>query len=343
MYRIVPATSIDQDCLLSFAQVVWPERSRERVLSSWWRYAPPECAVAAVYGSTAKMAGICCGRPCHWTIAGRAYPGTAICEWYIDPADSGQGIGKRLVQHFNAAGNFLYTFVISEAAAANFHKLGWSGPYRAPLLVLPMPQLARVALTWRKRPNNLTLRQYTVTSELSGGLATDLDAVEASRSGTDNARPHMRRDANEWSWKLRLSQTRYRFCVAYRDGKPVGYVTVRLMRTESTELSSRVSAALIADLVSVNDDESVLRELALQAVSMSAELGARVVVDAATVKAPRDALIACGFLSKSTPLLGRLVASRSPLFMWLPEGPGAPVVADALELSFADSDADLNL
>jgi hypothetical protein len=42
-------------------------------------------------------------------------------------------------------------------------------------------------------------------------------------------------------------------------------------------------------------------------------------------------------------LLGTLLASRSPRFMWVPEGPAARLTAEGIALTFADSDADFNL
>jgi hypothetical protein len=42
-------------------------------------------------------------------------------------------------------------------------------------------------------------------------------------------------------------------------------------------------------------------------------------------------------------LLGTLLASRSPRFMWVPEGPAERLTAEGIALTFADSDADFNL
>jgi hypothetical protein len=62
-----------------------------------------------------------------------------------------------------------------------------------------------------------------------------------------------------------------------------------------------------------------------------------------TVPAQRKALTAAGFLSPHVPLLGAMLAARSPRFMWVPEGPAAQLTTEGLALTFADSDADFNL
>ena len=128
-YTLVPAASVDADRLLAFDAVVRPQRQpRDRILASWWRSAAPECAIAAIHTPSGAMVGICGGRPSTWIVASRSIPATAICEWFVDPAHFGKGIGKRMVQQFDAPGRFLYTFVISEAAIANFDGSAGSVP-----------------------------------------------------------------------------------------------------------------------------------------------------------------------------------------------------------------------
>ena len=57
----------------------------------------------------------------------------------------------------------------------------------------------------------------------------------------------------------------------------------------------------------------------------------------------RRALAASGFLSSNWPVVSRVLGRAAPIFMWAPTGPGAPLTADYLALTFADSDVDLNL
>jgi len=338
-YALIPAKDVDEERLIDFAAEVWPERSRERTLSSWWRRAEPSCAIAAVHRATGKMAGICCARPSRWTIAGRTVAAIAICEWYVAPGDAGKGIGKHLVRHFESPNLFLYTFLISEAAAANFRRLGWNGPYRAPLLVLPFPRLAKIT-SFLYSAANLEIRNHLVTSKLTQELAADLDDIEKVRSSL--ASDHMLRDAKEWSWKVALTNRTYRFCVLRRGGLPVGYVAVRRLPVGSVA-SAKFPTALIADLVAVEDDTQVLRALGARAADIAAELQCRIVVTTTTKKAHQHMLTTIGYLSPGFPLFGRLLRRRSPVFMWSPAGPGSKVVADRMQLTFADSDADLNL
>src|SRR5262245_56663570 len=104
-YKLVPARSIDDTRLGTFAASVWPDRpTHDRILSSWWRRAEASCAIAAVHEPTGAMSGICGGRPSEWVIAGQVLPAVAICDWYIAPTHAGRGLGKRLVRHFEASG-----------------------------------------------------------------------------------------------------------------------------------------------------------------------------------------------------------------------------------------------
>ena len=63
-YLIEPAKSIEPEQLMKFADAVWPERPRERILATWWRRAAPEWAVAAIDRPSGRMVGVCAGRPC---------------------------------------------------------------------------------------------------------------------------------------------------------------------------------------------------------------------------------------------------------------------------------------
>jgi GNAT superfamily N-acetyltransferase len=342
-YAFVPAKSIGDADLVTFAAAAWPERPPyERVLASWWRRADPSCAVAAVHEATGTMAALCAARPAAWIIARRAATGRAICEWYVAPAHAGKGIGKRLVQHFAAPDRFLYAFAMSEAAAVNFAKLGWKGPYSATLLALPFPRLAAIPLALKGR-GGVALEDYPVAAEPDiRALGADLDRIEANR---DTVLARMRRGADEWSWRLQVcGERQYHVCLARRrDGAPVGYVVVRRMTPGSSRILGKREGAIITDLVAVDDDPAVLRALTRRAVEVAARLRVVVLLMATNVAAHRRALVATGFLSSGLPLLGRVLGRAAPIFMWAPDGPGAPLQAGDLALTFADSDVDLNL
>ncbi len=340
-HLVVPAKSIDEDKLTEFAAAVWPERPRDRILASWWRRAAPDCAVAAIAG--ARMVGLCAGRPSEWMIGGRAHPVVAICDWYVAPDHEGKLLGRRLVRRFEAPDRMLYAFSISDVAIDYLSRLGWVGPYPSSLMVLPLPRLARVPLAALRRRSGLDLQDHEVAGGgVLGPLAAVLDHIEARRR--EHALAHMKRGAAEWSWRLSVcGERRYRLCVARRASEPTGYVAVRRMTPGSSRLLGKLDGAIVADLVAVDDDPATLRALAFRAVEIAAEPRAAVVLMATTAPAHRQALAATGFLSPGFPVLGRQLQRRSPVFMWLPKGPGAGLAADAVEITFADSDVDLAL
>jgi GNAT superfamily N-acetyltransferase len=343
-YELVPATSVAHDRLAAFVAMIWPEQAvEERIRAFWWKRAGPTFAVAAVHRPSGAMAGLCGGRHCEWTIAERPLPAVAICDWYVSPQHAGKGIGKRLVQHFDAPERFLYAFSISDAAIANFQKLGWAGPYRSSVGLLLIPPLIARHLAFLSAPNGLALQDYALAGgQPLGALGAALDHIETLRSR--DAPPHMRRDAADWSWRLSVcGERRYRFCVASRDGQPVGYVVVRQMTPGRSRRLDRLGAAIITDLVAANDDPAILRTLAARAVAIAAELHALVVVTATTTPAHQRALARMGFVSPALPLAGRFLLERSPQFMWLPRGAASALRADAMALSFADVAIDLDL
>lgn len=356
-YDFVPARSIEEARLIAFAAAVWPDRPSELV-SRWWRRAEPDCAVAAVHEPTGAMAGFCSARPSNWVIDGQTVPAIAICDWYVDPAHAGKGLGQRLMQHFEMVDQFVYAFSVSDAAIAIFKKLGWTGPHRASLMALPLPSIAKLCTAvfggrvlvdledWVIGPAGLARvpakRTPVRHPDDAAAFWPALDRIEASRLSDERA--HMQRGEAEWRWRLSVCGERsYHFCLARRAGEPIGYVAVRRLTPGSSRQLGRISGVLITDLVAVHDEPAVLRALSTRAVTVASELGATVVLAATNEPGQRDALAKAGFLSPNFPLLGRVLLHRSPQYMWLPKGPGANISAGTMALSFSDSDVDLLL
>jgi ribosomal protein S18 acetylase RimI-like enzyme len=340
-YEFVPAVSVDAERLLAFDAIVQPERqARDRILASWWRHATPDCAVAAIHTPSGAMVGICAGRPSTWVFPSGSTPAVAICSWFVDPAHFGKGIGKRMVKQLSAPGRFLYTFVISEAAIANFERLGWVGPYVAPMLACPLPGLLAIS---SRRDAGIELRDYLVNGrDIPAPLGAALDRIDRNRASESCV--HMRRNAQELCWRLSLSSERqYRFTVASRANEPVGYVAVRRATPGTNRLMDLLRAAIVTDLVAVDNEAAVLRSLASSGVASAGHLHAMTALVTTTVPAQQKALAAAGFLSSRVPLVGSLLSSRSPRFMWVAEGPAAQLAVDGIALTFADSDADFNL
>jgi hypothetical protein len=343
-YVIVPARSIDDERLLQFAAAAWHDRPPfRRILASWWRNAAPECAVAVVHQPSQAMVGLCGGRPCEWVIGGEIYPAVSIGDWYVDPRHEGRLIGRRILRHFQVPGRFVNAISISDVATAYVRRMGWRGPYPSSLMALPLPRLARIGHWAMRRGSGLDLVEHAVGGgQALGTLGADLDRIEAARR--HGALAHMRRGARDWSWRLSIYPERiYRFCVARRDGEPVGYVAVRRMEPGTSRQLGKLQGAMITDLVAVSDDRAVLRALGVRAAAIAAEMRAAVALFVTTAHAQRRALTAIGFLSPGFPLLGRLLGRRAPVFMWWPGGPGAALASDGVEMTFADSTVDLDL
>jgi hypothetical protein len=339
----VPANSVDEERLIKFAAAVWPERPRERILATWWRRAEPDCAIAAVNQSTGRMVGLCAGIPGEWMIGGRIFPATAICDWYVVPDQEGKLLGRRLIRRFDVPDRVVYALSMSEAAVVYMNRLGWAGPHAASLLAMPVPRLMRAPFMLLPRRSGLELEEH----EIAGGgtlgpLAADFDRVEEERARDPLA--HMRRGADHWAWRLKVcGERRYHICLARRAGAPVGYVVVRRMTPGASRMLGKRAGAIVTDMVAVDDEPAVVRALVRRAIDIAAGLRVVVVLMATTVAAHRRALVANGFLSSDFPLVGRFLRRIAPVFMWSPRGPGAPLAAQNLALTFADSDVDLAL
>jgi hypothetical protein len=337
----VPARSVDEEELMRFAATVWPERPRERILATWWRRAGPERAVAAIKPD-GRMVGLIAGLPSEWVIGGNAHPAIALCDCYVVPDQQGKLMARRLVRWFAKPGGVNHVLSVSQVASDYLNRLGWVGPFPASLLAMPLPRLMRLPLALAPR-GGLELEDHVIAGGGTlGSLAADFDRIEAQRAR--DALAHMRRGADHWAWRLSVcGERRYHVCLARRAGEAVGYVVVRRMTPGASRMLGKRAGAIIVDLVAVDDDPKVLRALARRAVAIAADLRVVVVLMATTVAAHRKALVATGFFSPSLPVVGRFLGRMAPVFMWSPHGPGAPLRADNVALTFADSDVDLAL
>jgi hypothetical protein len=343
-YALVSANDIDAERLVNFASRVWHDRPpHDRILFSWWRRASADCANALIHRPSGAMVGLCAGRPSEWIIAGRSHPAVSICDFFVDARHGGRLLGRRLLRSFEAPGRLVNAISISDMAAAYVARMGWRGPYVSSLMVLPLPLLAKIGHALMVRRGGLVLKDHAIAgAQMPETLKADLDRIDAIRA--HDAAAHMRRGANEWLWRLSIYPDRiYRFCLAYRNAEPVGYVVTRAMTRGRGRQMGTLQGAMITDLVAVHDDPAALRALAASAVASAAELRALVVVFMTTALSHRRALAAIGFASPGFPVLGRFLRQRAPTYMWSPRGPGAALTADSMTMTFADSTIDLDL
>jgi GNAT superfamily N-acetyltransferase len=343
-YALVSANDIDDDRLINFASRIWPDRPPyERILSCWWRRTSSDCANALVHQRTGAVIGLCAGRPSEWVIAGQVHPAVSICDFFVDPHHEGKLLGRRLLRSFEAPGRLVNALSISDIAAAYVRRMGWRGPYASSLMVMPLPLFATIGHSLMVGRAGFDLRDYSSAGgRLPETLGADLDRLEARRE--NDAPAHMRRGASEWSWRLSIyPDNTYRFCVAYRNGEPVGYVAVRPMTPGRSRQMGRLRGALITDLVALHDDPATLRALAAKGVATAAGLRAAAALFVTTALSHRRALAAIGFVSPGFPIFGRMLADRAPTYMWSPRGPGAGLAAENMTMTFADSAVDLDL
>lgn len=339
-YVTVPASTVDDARLLSFAALVRPDP--ERLLSNWWRQAGPECAIAVVHRASDEVAALSSGRFCDWAIAGQVHPAVSIGDWFVHPEHVGKLLGRRMLRHFGA-GRLAFGLSVSERGVGYVQRLRWKGPYRSSLLAMPLPRVARLWLPLRRGPAGVSFDQVAVTGgELPEALRGDLDRIDQRRLADPLA--HMRRDSATWAWHLSIVRDRvYRFCVARRGGEPAGYAAVRAIMPGRSRQLGALRAALIVDLAVVDDDPEVTRGLAARAAGIAGELGAAVALFLTTVPSQQRIFARLGFLTPGFPVLGRLLARRSPVYVWNPRGPGSRLAPDRLVMTFADGMLDLDL
>lgn len=335
-FALRPIRELDDAAVRDFAERTWGDDAARRVAEGWWLRSDHAAAIAAVEPASGRIAGMVVGVPSRWPIPGGGTASTiSICGWYVAPDFAGKGLGKLLVRSFEPEATALNALSISEAAIRNFSKLGWTGPFRSRLLLLPLPG-------WRAAPraaSGLALRTYLVSGgQMPEALAISLDRIEADRPAT-----RFRRARTAQSWRSHLSvrpDRTYRFGVIERDCVPIGMFASRAGDNQAGRMYRLARLHYLTDVVLNPDDRAALDFLAASiAPTVPRHAGALLVCTSRADLAA--ALGRHGWLGEDSSGIGPRLAEKAPQYMLAGELAALP--GEQAEFTFADSDVDLNI
>lgn len=332
-----PIRELEHAAVLDFGQRTWGADAARRVRESWWLTSDHAHALAAVDQASGRIAGMVVGVPSAWPVPGGSglEPTISICGWYVAPDFAGKGLGKLLVRSFEPAATALNTLSISEAAIRNFSKLGWTGPFRSQLLLLPLPG-------WRRRPKGagkLSLRRFTICDgHVAPALAEALDQIEAERPSHVFRRA---RPAAAWRSHLSVRPGRtYRFSIIDRAGMPIGMFASRAGDSQAGRMYRMARLHYLCDVV-LNAADPAARNFLAASLGPASPRDAGALLFCTTRADLAEALGMHGWLDRDSPVIGPRLAEKAPQYMLAARL--GPLPGDQAELTFSDSDVDLNI
>ncbi len=257
----------------------------------------------------------------------------SICGWYVHPDYVGRGAGQLLVRDFERTAAFLNTLSISDAAARSFAKLGWVGPFRTSLRLLPAPIFRRSAA------GEIDIQSFRASAEqFPDKLAEALTVLEADKP---LSQLRSRRSADSWRDRLRVNPgRRYDFHILYAGRRPFGYFAVRPTDGEAGRQYRLARLHYVVDAIFNRDDPELLGA-AFRALPAQVAPSAGALLLCTSAPAIAAAASAAGWLDEDSLLIGARLAAKAPLYMVA--GGFAPLAAADIRLTFADSDLDFNI
>lgn len=335
-FDICNVKQVDSDLVVDFAKRTWGEQQAKSVLSEWWFDSDHAETIVALDVVQKRLAGIVVAVKSKWHLPDATLSDTvSICGWYVAPEYAGQGLGRMLVSYFDNVTSSQNTLAISDFAVRAFKKLGWAGPYRTQLLLLPLP-----ALRLRPREKGIfSLRSYDVRGgALPSALSSQLDYIEHNRPFGQIRKS---RTADAWSSHLRVWPDRqYRFHIVIADGEPIGAFVLRETDGRAALLYRSARISYVTDIVMNRDDVDSLSFVSASIGPAAAKTSGCLIMCTSNASISK-ALIASGWLSEESPVIGRFLAAKAPLYML--NGALAQVADSNVSMTFADSDVDLNL
>ena len=321
--------------MIEFARTTWPAEPPQKVLSRWWFQSDFAAATAAVDLTSQRVAAVCIGVPSSWRMAnGDNANCISICGWYVRPEYAGRGVGQLLVRHFEASAALLNTLSISAAAVRSFAKLGWAGPFRTYLRILPVPALRRQRIC-----GAIEVRSHRASANgLPAALADALDFIERTKPASQL---RSSRFANIWQARLRVRPKRqYDFHILYAGETPFGYFAVRATDYQAGPRYRMARLHYVADAV-FNQERTDLLRAAFEALSVLVPLSAGAILYCTNTHKLAAAASDSGWLDDGSPLIGASLTAKAPLYML--GGRFGNLASSDIRLTFADSDIDFNI
>lgn len=339
-FDFAPVSRLDAERIEQFAREIWPgEVDRRNVLESWWMTSGADVATAAVDRASGRIAGLCVGVPSEWDVDGVSVSAVSICNWFVSPAFMGRGLGKALVQSFARRAPYMNAFSVSGAAIENFRKMGWIGPYKSQLLLFTAPGPRSL---WWRRPSEIAIETYPVDGGvLSPKLGDALDLIDRGRP--DHRLRRKRRSAD---WQAHLAyfpERRFNIHMVRHHGQMIGYFAIRPADRFAGRIYRRARLHYVTDLVINSDRSEVVRAVLDTIITVPAVRTAGAILLCTSDERLAAVAAASGWWSRQTPIIGHRLDDKAPFYM-KGDGFNSPAPDGRnLDLTFFDSDLDMNI
>ena len=339
-FDFAPVSSLDAERIEQFAREIWPgEGDRRNVLESWWMTSGADVATAAVDRASGRIAGLCVGVPSEWDVGGASVSAVSICNWFVSPAFMGRGLGKALVQSFAQCAPYMNAFSVSGAAIENFRKMGWIGPYKSQLLLFTAPWPRSL---WWRRHSEIAIETYrTDGAVIPPKLGDALDKIDRERPAGLFRR---KRRSDDWQAHLAYFPERpFDIHIVRHRGQMIGYFAIRPADRFAGKLYRRARLHYVTDLVINSDQPEVVRAVLDTIIAVPAVRSAGAILLCTSDERVAAVAAASGWWSRETPLIGPRLNDKAPFYM-KGDGFNSPAPDGRnLDLTFFDSDLDMNI
>lgn len=334
--NVLPISELSSNLVADFANRTWGEARAKIILSEWWIDSSHAETMVAYDSNFKRIAGIVVAVKSCWQLPNGDVSNTvSICGWYVAPEYAGQGLGRLLVKYFDNSTGSRNTVAITNDAVRAFKKLGWTGPFKAQLFLLPFPKIRRS----KTFSDMFSYKSYDIVGEqLPIELCQALDNIENNAPKNQG-----RRIRSSKAWISHLSvwpKRRRRIYIIELDGIPIGAFSLRDTDSHAAAIYRFSRLSYITDIIMNNQDADCLSYVC-SVISSAAKISTAGLVLCTSNKNIAKALISAGWWSENTILIGNKISSKSPLYML--DGEIAKISNDNFDITFSDSDIDLNL
>jgi GNAT superfamily N-acetyltransferase len=327
-----PYATSDRDALLDLLRDVWPHKSNIDAHVDarwWWQYpTPPVCVVDD--RARGCLAGLCAYIPFTLRTAGADRSSAWFVDFFVRQTYQGRGLGQRLTHAVQQQHDVTASLSQTAMAYRVFHKLGWSDRSPVTLYMHPYPH------RWLFGAVSASCRVETVALEAS---LPAWSALNAFWLNIRDAFPAIvARDSASLIARYAARRRRYELVCAYRGAEVVGYMIVRAV--DATSAGSKPPAGLIVDYLVRPDDADAFGALLADAARILTARGISRLYAVSTLPACERILRTRGFLSPSTPLLGRWLAGNTKWLTYVTAPGVSPQPPSDWHLTIGDCDLD---
>lgn len=335
-FKISSITQITSIQISDFALKTWGEEFSRKVLTEWWISSTHAETMVALDERHNRIAGIVVGVKSRWPLNdGTVTDTVSICGWYVSPEYAGQGVGRLLVGYFDQSTTSQNTIAITKNAVEGFRKLGWAGPFRSHIFLMPLPVFRHTM----KANDCFSLASYRIRGdELPKKLIKELEVIEQTRPKNQIRRLRKIEDllSHLSVWPNRI----HNFHVLTRGAEPIGFFIIRETDHKAALLYRITRLSYVTDIVMNKEDEQSLFYLS-EIIVKTAHWNAGGIILCTTCPKISNALTKAGWLSGKSPFIGKRLLEKAPLYMV--GGLLSLEQQSEIKMTFSDSDVDLNL